>query len=331
MRRISVFQDTGTRKLAEEIRPANAGASPEARRLLAGLYALSGRRTLAGQHNAPCHRSRWSQRVAMLTGRRPALWGQDLGFSQPNTLDGINFRAQTIREAIRQHRRGAIICLSWHAVCPADEEPVTFTGSIRKQLSDTQWRDILTPGTDLHSRWLRQVDEAAFWLAKLREKHIPVLWRPYHEMNGDWFWWAARPGAAEYQQLWRNLFERLTLHHQLGNLVWVWNPNGVYHSAAPYEGFFPGHEWVDVLAIDVYHRQYEDIHYQELKSLAQGKPLALGEVGELPDPEILARQPGWVWFMTWGTFLTRNNSVREVRKLYADPRVVSFGAGKGKK
>lgn len=21
--------------------------------------------------------------------------------------------------------------------------------------------------------------------------HIPVLWRPFHESDGDWFWWGA--------------------------------------------------------------------------------------------------------------------------------------------
>ncbi len=48
---------------------------------------------------------------------------------------------------------------------------------------------------------------------------MPVLWRPYHEMNGKWFWWGGRPGAENYTKLYRMLFDRLTNFHGLNNLI----------------------------------------------------------------------------------------------------------------
>jgi hypothetical protein len=67
---------------------------------------------------------------------------------------------------------------------PAPEKLNTVQG----QLTDQQFRDVLTPGTELHQRWCAQVDAVAGYLKQLQEARVPVLWRPDHEMNGDWFW-----------------------------------------------------------------------------------------------------------------------------------------------
>jgi len=57
--------------------------------------------------------------------------------------------------------------------------------------------------------------------------------------------------------------------------------------------------------------------------LAQGKPVALGEIGAVPDPSILERQPRWAWFMIWSDFLDGTNSHEAIRALYKEQRVVS--------
>ena len=54
------------------------------------------------------------------------------------------------------------------------------------------------------------MDVIAWFLAQLREAGVPVLWRPYHEMNGGWFWWGKKTGQPGYAALYRMLFERLT-------------------------------------------------------------------------------------------------------------------------
>jgi mannan endo-1,4-beta-mannosidase len=80
----------------------------------------------------------------------------------------------------------------------------------------------LTSGTEIHERWKSQVDVIAFFLKQLREAAVPVLWRPYHEMNGDWFWWGKKTDEIGYRKLYRMLFERLTYFHIISiTLAWM--------------------------------------------------------------------------------------------------------------
>ncbi|MDQ2795715.1 MAG: glycoside hydrolase family 26 protein [Actinomycetota bacterium] len=303
--------------------PANPRATQEARALLDAIYgASSGGWTLSGQHNAPRHISFYSDMAQQISGHYPAIWGQDFGFAADGDLDGIEFRPAVVAEAKRQHAAGSIITLMWHAARPTGDEPVTFDDNIcNGLLADRDWQDLLTPGTTTHARWERQVDVIAGLLAELRDEQVPVLWRPYHEMNGGWFWWGGRPGPGGYVALYRQLYRRLVEVHRLDNLLWVWNANAPRPDAAAYADFYPGHEMVDILAADVYANDYAQSHHDELVELGENRPIALGEVGELPTPTILATQPRWAWFMTWNAFLTGQNSPDAVRELFCDPRV----------
>lgn len=163
-------------------------------------------------------------------------------------------------------------------------------------------------------------------LQLLRDRGVPVLWRPYHEHNGVWFWWCNQPGPGGFARLWRNLHERYTAHHRLDNLLWVWNanaPRGIPGDEAhPYELFHPGNDVVDVLAADVYRRDYRASHHDDLVRLADGRPVALGEVGEFPAPGVLDEQPRWAWFMAWGNLVEVSNTRDALRALYSHPRVV---------
>ncbi|CAN5234433.1 hypothetical protein BH09ACT2_BH09ACT2_05330 [soil metagenome] len=305
------------------IPPVNPNASPAARRLLERISAVGGNRILSGQHNTPRELSFYSDQAHEITGSYPAIWGQDFGFSEDGDMDGVNFRQAVIDEEKTQHASGSIITLMWHAVRPTEEEPVTFLDSICNGMLDaSDWDDLLREGTEVHDRWVRQVDVIAEFLAQLRDANVPVLWRPYHELNGDWFWWGGRPGPRGYAALYRQLYERFVSVHHLDNLVWVWNTNAPRGDAAPYAGFYPGHDVVDILAADVYANDYRQSHHDELLDLAAGRPIALGEVGVLPTPEILDSQPRWAWFMTWTTFLTQENDPEAVRRLFADPRML---------
>lgn len=306
-----------------EHEPVNPDTSPAARHLLRRLHEISGARTLSGQHNTPRELSLYSDQAEQITGHYPAVWGQDFGFAPDGDMDGTNFRADVVAEARRQHARGSIITLMWHAVRPTEEEPVTFEGSICRGLLDPEdWTDLLTGGTSVHQRWIRQVDVIAGLLTELRDADIPVLWRPYHEMNGDWFWWCSRPGPTGYEALYRALFDRFTRHHGLNNLLWVWNANAPRDNVLPYEACYPGHDVVDILAADVYHNDYRQSHHDDLVRLADGRPTALGEVGVLPTPAVLDQQPRWCWFMTWSTFLTHTDNEQCVKALFDDPRVL---------
>ena len=240
------------KKLSKDMPPVTPNASLEAKELLQFLYSISGKQTLTGQHCNPLAGSTRLPGIHKLTGHYPAVFGQDFGFSAAGTWDGINFRQQIVDKAIRRHEEGFIITLMWHAVRPIDEEPVIFEQSIEGSLTAKEWEELVTPGSEINERWKSQVDVIAWFLKQLREAAVPVLWRPYHEMNGDWFWWGKKTGEFGYKKLYQMLFERLANFHGLNNLLWVFNANEVRENVDPYELYFPGADIVDILATDVY-------------------------------------------------------------------------------
>jgi len=319
---------------SEIVPPVTPDASPEARALLQMLHDISGRYTLTGQHNFPGTGSRNSGFAARYIGKTPAIFASDWGFAKEGDTDSYLARPDIVQEAIRQYRRGLLVDLCWHAVPPTADEPVTFRplpgsdpnrlASVQGRLTDEQFRDVLTPGTALHRHWCAQVDAIAVFLKQLQDAHVPVLWRPYHEMNGDWFWWGGRTGEYSTAALYRQLFDRLVNHHHLNNLIWVWSMDRVDNKPQQeHAQYFPGIRYVDVLALDVYHNDFAQSYYDSLAALSQGKPLALDEVGNPPTPEILQKQPRWVYYGIW-TGMVRNTSRQQHDVLMHDPRILNL-------
>jgi mannan endo-1,4-beta-mannosidase len=302
--------------------PVNPHATPEARALLAYLSSLSGKQTLAGQHNYPNVGARWTDMAYDLTGKYPGLFGQDFGFSAGEDKDSVLSRPAMIEEVKRQYKNGAVITLTWHEVRPTDNEPVTFKSSVQGHLTDSEWRQLLTPGTPLYNRWCAQVDVVAGYLKQLRDAHIPVLYRPYHEINGNWFWWDGRPGWDGSAALYRQLYDRFVNVHHLDNLLWVWNANAPNPNSLPISDYYPGAQYADVLSIDIYGK-FKQEYYDSMVKLAGNKPIALGEVGALPSPELLDRQPRWIYFMAWSEFIQNANTVDQANAIYHAPRVLT--------
>ena len=312
---LSAFLFLGASSLFSADRPVTPNPSPEAVDLLEYIYSISGKHTLTGQHCAPLVGSTRLSVVHRLTKFYPALFGQDFGFSFAGYWDGINFRQRIVDEAIRRYDEGFVITIMWHAVPPTEDEPVTFRESIQSDLTDEEWKDLITPGTEIHERWKSQVDVIAWFLKQLREASVPVLWRPYHEMKGDWFWWGKKEGDDGYKKLYRMLFKRLVNFHGLTNLIWVYNANEVKENVDPYETYYPGDDVVDILATDVYSEGFNQENYDQLLALAGDKPIALGEVGRMPTLEKIRSQPRWTWFMSWGdpgSFWSDFKSVLEI-------------------
>lgn len=304
--------------------PVTPNASPEAVKLLDFIHSISGKQTLTGQHCAPLVGDTRLPVVHRMTKRYPALFGQDFGFSYPGYWDGINFRQRIVDDAIRRHNDGFIITLMWHAVPPTEDEPVAFQESIQSDLTAQEWNDLITPGTAIHERWKSQVDVIAWFLKQLKYAGVPVLWRPYHEMNGGWFWWGQRKGEDGYKALWRMMFERLVNFHKLNNLIWVYNTNEVKENVDPHETYFPGHDVVDILATDVYSEGFNQMNYDSLLALAGDRPIALGEVGPIPDLDKLKKQPRWAWFMAWGEPAGFGRDLSTVVQVYGSEQALTL-------
>jgi mannan endo-1,4-beta-mannosidase len=292
--------------------------------LLKQIDQISGHFTLTGQHNFPNHVSRWSDRIYDLTGKFPAIFGQDFGFSGGEDKDSVEGRPSMIEEAKRQYRNGAVIALTWHAVRPTDDEPVTFHDSVQGHLTDFEWSELLTPGTDLNNRWVEQVDVIAGYLRQLQDAGVPVLFRPYHEMNGNWFWWGGRPGDHGSAALYRQLYNRFVNVHHLNNLVWVWNVNSPSENAGPIASYFPGAEYADVVTMDIY-GEFKQSYYDDMLSLAGDKPIALAEVGAMPTLDVLAKQPRWAYFMMWSGLAESSNSSEQLQTMFHAPNLLNRG------
>ncbi len=303
--------------------PANPNTMPEARAVLDYLYSIQGKKIISGYMNFIQTADEDARRVQELTGKLPALWGCDLidYYRSAGNADSI------VQEAYAKHKAGYIITLMWHQGRPTDDPPYDWKESMQGKLTDEEWQELTTPGTPLHRRWLDEVDRIAEYLKRLQRLGVPVLWRPYHESNGVWFWWGNRKGDNGSAKLFRMMFDRYVHYHHLDNLLWVWNANAprqlIHDEAYEYEEYFPGLHYVDVLAADIYHKDYRQIHHDRLVELAQGKPIAMGEIGEAPSSTILSEQPMWTWFMMWYRSVDVHNTPAHIRELYTHPKVLS--------
>jgi mannobiose 2-epimerase len=302
--------------------PVNKNATVEAKEILNYLYSMNGKRIIAGHHNYAGRPDIFIDRVRELTGKSPEIWGCDfINYYKNGEAEKI------VREAYKKYKEGYIITLMWHTGRPQDNPPFGWKESVQAKMTDVEWKEFTTPGTTLHSRWLNQVDTVAKYLKELQTLGVPVLWRPYHELNGVWFWWGNRKGENGSAKLYRMMFDRFVNFHKLNNLIWVWNTNAprqlINDEAYAYEDYFPGLDYVDILAADVYHNDYRKSHHDELVELGKGKLIALGEVGEVPSPEILSRQPLWVWFMIWSNFVDTHNTPQQIRDLYNYPKILT--------
>jgi mannan endo-1,4-beta-mannosidase len=135
-------------------------------------------------------------------------------------------------------------------------------------------------------------------------------------MNGDWFWWGGRRGTFSTRALYRQLFERFVKFHQLTNLIWVWSVDRPNKPEMQFPHYFPGREYVDILSLDVYGRDFNPSYYDSLVALAQGKPVVLGEVGNPPPLKILARQPRWAFYVIWAGLVRNTLKKQSLKKCH---------------
>ena len=162
--------------------------------------------------------------VKEVCGHYPALLGLDMGgieLGDTHNLDGNDF-ALMRRAAIAHHGRGGIVSLSWHLRNP-------LTGGDAWDISSDQAVASVLPGGEKHELFGQWLDRLADWILSLKAEdgsQIPVLFRPWHEHSGSWFWWGRDLCTEEeYNALWRMTYEHLTVKRGIEGLVWAISPN----------------------------------------------------------------------------------------------------------
>ncbi|MDR2805817.1 MAG: glycoside hydrolase family 26 protein, partial [Dysgonamonadaceae bacterium] len=146
-------------------------------------------------------------------------------------------------------------------------------------------------------------EKVADYLLLLKQKNIPVIWRPLHEAAGGWFWWGAK-GAQPCKELWIIMFNFFQ-EKGLNNLIWVW-------TAEPNDnGWYPGDEYVDIIGRDIYNKTGANGmlgEYNALKVRFPGKIIALSECGNVAGiTEQWNAGATWSWFMAWYDYERTNN------------------------
>ena len=234
--------------------------------------------------------------VLETTGDYPAVMGFDLGgieMGDAKNLDSVPFTR--IREELLAHvERGGVVTLSWHPRNP-------LTGGTAWDKDDTTVVSSILPGGSQHAKFQLWMQRVANFMKTLRAddgRLVPIIFRPWHENNGSWFWWGAKQCTAQqFRALW-NMLQDYLLAEGFDNLVWSWSPNlGVQQSDFD---TYPGDDRVDLVGLDAYQwgteQDFVSQINKDLTLLTQRfrsakKPLALTECGlkNLTDPTWYSR------------------------------------------
>ncbi|MCM1327833.1 MAG: glycoside hydrolase family 26 protein [Ruminococcus sp.] len=297
---------------AEENSPlSNKNASEEAKKLYSYISETYRNGIISGQQE-----STWMgsdqyefEYIYEKTGKYPAIRGLDY---MNNDFNGVNKRAADWYE------RGGIVTICWHCGCD-------FNGSwdecMKTELAD--WDKALTEGTEEYEKLIAGMDKGAAALKELKEQNIPVLWRPFHELDGGWFWWS-HGGADNFKKLWTIMYDRYTNYWELDNLIWVF---GYSHNGKDFDKWYPGAEYVDIIGADSYDDGANEKLYQKVVDVAGDEmPICFHECGRIPTVQQLKDgKADWVWFMTWHTeYITDHNTDDDLKAIYNDEYVITL-------
>ncbi|KAE9583928.1 Mannan endo-1,4-beta-mannosidase [Colletotrichum siamense] len=298
----------------------NAKANTDANALYKYLRSIYGKNILSGQQELS-----YSNWVNEQIGKTPALVSVDLMDYSPSRVERGTV-GTAVEEAITHAERGGIVSVLWHWNAPTglyDTEENKWWSGFYTRATDFNVETALADTTNAnYTLIIRDIDAIAVQLKKLQDAGVPVLWRPLHEAEGAWFWWGAK-GPEACKKLYALLYDRLTNHHELNNLIWVWN------SVA--EAWYPGDETVDILSADVYAQGHGPMttQYNDLIALGGDKKLiAATEVGSAPFPDLLqAYEAHWLYFCVWSDTFINNaewNSVADLKTIYESEYVLTL-------
>ena len=280
--------------------PCNKNALPCVRRTMEYLGNISGKGILTGQHTKTRGMEELHH-IEKVTGKQPALLGFELLSYSPNInyldtdaecMEEVSNNFGTLRQAWEWAKEKGLVTFTWHWFSPLGGRSKSFFSDN----TDFDATRALAEGTKENKALLQDMDMMAAFLRPFCEAGIPILWRPFHEGDGNWFWWG-KQGAETVKGLWRMMYDRYTNLHGLNNLIWVWN--------SPVPACYPGDDVVDIISWDMYPPAHQHTaqmeQLTELQQLTvQPKIALIGEIGTIPSAEALAKEKAeWVSYMTW--------------------------------
>lgn len=304
----------------------NPSATQQAKDLKVFLDATQGKKIISGQAFEDVNEN-WLAIISDASGgKQPAIMSLDFINSSPLRVSmGTNPDATTDKAIDWVKNKGGLLEMHWHWDAPSkvtgDKWQAFYTKNttfdVAAAMSDTNSED--------YKLLVRDIDIVSERLLRLQNEGIALLWRPLHEAEGKWFWWGAKTGDA-CKKLYRMMYDRMVNYHKINNLIWVWNSYGTTN-----ENWYPGDDVVDIIAWDYPDYNQATGSWSQYEQLfgEKGKRFALGESGELFNPELLSSQP-WLYFITWAYMIkdpsqqNGKNAASWVNKVFNDSRVLTL-------
>ncbi len=278
---------------AQEL-PADRLATPLTVRLYNNLKKLMKKGYMVGHQDALAYGVHWKYEpgrsdVKEVTGDYPGIYGWELGnleLGRSKNLDDVPFDKMQ-QFIIDGYERGAVITISWHLNNP-------FTGGNAWDPAPGSVAAIL-PGGGKHELFKTYLDKVAAFLESLKTakgEAIPVLWRPFHEHTGGWFWWGVKSSSdEEFKNLFRFSVDYFRHEKKLHHLLIGYNTGTEFSSEKEFLARYPGDDYVDIISFDTYQRgeaRYNETFVNQLDqcmsvitavAAKRNKIPAIGEIG----------------------------------------------------
>ena len=218
--------------------------------------------------------------VQATCGKYPAVYGMDLGGIEMGweaNLDRNLFKHMRAA-AVAHYERGGVITFSWHPRNP-------LTGGDAWDVTSDQVVASILLGGERHEHFVTWLSKAADFLESMKTADgtpVPVIWRPWHEHTGSWFWWGQKLCTTEqYKALWQLTYDYMVNQRGLTNLVWAYSPGAGGLDAELFAERYPGDEIVDMVGFDCY--QYGDnaSYMREMKNALEVTKIFAEEHGKL--------------------------------------------------
>lgn len=286
---------------AQNGRPIDSKATKETVALFKNLQMLSKNHTLFGHHNATEYGHGWSgdedrSDVKSVCGSHPAVIGVDFnGIAGIPAEQAEQNKPRLRKNVVDTYNRGGVTSASWHF-----SNPVSGGGFYWNDTISLPAVKYIIPGGEAHEKYKQILDGLGEWAKTLKGsdgKLVPVIFRPFHEFDGGWFWWGATHCTKdEFKSLWRFTASYLRDSLDVHNFLYAFSPDNKFNSENEYLERYPGDEWVDMVGMDNYGDMGRDRYDLETASkklkiisdyaLKKGKLAAFTETGleSIPNP-----------------------------------------------
>lgn len=232
-------------------------ASRATKALYKNLDKLSKRHTLFGHQHATEYGHGWSgdndrSDVKSVTGSHPAVIGVDLSGFSGRSEEAIARAKENLRQnVVDTYNRGGVTTIAWHFSNPVS--PGGFYWVDTLSLPAVKY---IIPGGSAHEKYkdiLKGIGEWAHSVKGDDGNLVPMIFRPYHEFDGGWFWWG-KPHCTreEFISLWRFTVAYLRDSLEVHNLIYAFSPDNKFTTEAQFLDRYPGDEWVDIVGMDNY-------------------------------------------------------------------------------